>query len=71
MTTSLRVISGERFHSLYIVFALNLLALSAALLWDGSDQDVLIPIIRSWCIKLPGGRGYSASDLGKSEPLRI
>lgn len=44
MTTSLQVIRGERFHSLYIAFALNLLALSAALLWDGSDQDVLIPI---------------------------
>ena len=50
MTTSLQVIWGERFHSLYIVFALNLLALSAALLWDGSDQDVLIPIS-------PGGEG--------------
>ena len=50
MTTSLQVIWGERFHSLYIVFALNLLALSAALLWDGSDQDVLIPIS-------PGGGG--------------
>ena len=44
MTTSLQVIRDEKFYSLYIVFALNLLALSAALLWDGSDQDVLIPV---------------------------